>query len=199
MGVAHHYEMFGGVSPINQQNRELIAASGEEWARTARRCRSTGAIATGIRAGRDAEQMARRVQNALAFVTSAYSSYSSCRQYQQNIATRSRRLGHGAARREVARVLQPSACSSKRTSIDRRRVKPLEAGRSLFSRRTVFPNRWLRSCDYAAQLEETGTFDRGASGTTAGSRVPESQWAAVATMARSGHWRLLARTESVMA
>src|ERR1700753_2911947 len=24
--VAHHYEMFGGVSPINGQNRELIAA-----------------------------------------------------------------------------------------------------------------------------------------------------------------------------
>jgi len=24
--VAHHYELFGGVSPINQQNRALIAA-----------------------------------------------------------------------------------------------------------------------------------------------------------------------------
>ncbi|MET0646530.1 MAG: ferrochelatase, partial [Pyrinomonadaceae bacterium] len=24
--VAHHYEMFGGVSPINEQNRRLIAA-----------------------------------------------------------------------------------------------------------------------------------------------------------------------------
>src|SRR5690349_23570588 len=26
LSVAHHYEMFGGVSPINQQNRNLIAA-----------------------------------------------------------------------------------------------------------------------------------------------------------------------------
>src|SRR3954471_18288279 len=28
--VAHHYEMFGGVSPINQQNRDLIAALKQE-------------------------------------------------------------------------------------------------------------------------------------------------------------------------
>ena len=26
LDVAHHYELFGGVSPINEQNRELIAA-----------------------------------------------------------------------------------------------------------------------------------------------------------------------------
>src|SRR5688500_20140966 len=30
LGVAQHYEMFGGVSPINQQNRNLIAALKEE-------------------------------------------------------------------------------------------------------------------------------------------------------------------------
>src|SRR5919112_85001 len=28
--VAHHYELFGGVSPINEQNRRLIAALGRE-------------------------------------------------------------------------------------------------------------------------------------------------------------------------
>ena len=48
--VAEHYELFGGVSPIN------AAEPGAAWPRwspsstpTARRCRSTGAIATGIR------------------------------------------------------------------------------------------------------------------------------------------------------
>ena len=30
LSVAHHYEMFGGVSPINQQNRDLIAALTQE-------------------------------------------------------------------------------------------------------------------------------------------------------------------------
>src|SRR3712207_4192407 len=32
--VAHHYELFGGVSPINAQNRQLIAALEEELGRS---------------------------------------------------------------------------------------------------------------------------------------------------------------------
>ncbi len=47
--VAHHYELFDGVSPINQQNRNLIAALRRSWRETGRDFRSTGAIATGIR------------------------------------------------------------------------------------------------------------------------------------------------------
>ncbi|HMY52825.1 MAG TPA: ferrochelatase, partial [Candidatus Obscuribacter sp.] len=31
--VAHHYEMFGGVSPINAQNRKMIARLEEELER----------------------------------------------------------------------------------------------------------------------------------------------------------------------
>ena len=48
--VADHYEHFGGVSPINAQNRALIAAL-RVGARRARHraCRSTGATATGTR------------------------------------------------------------------------------------------------------------------------------------------------------
>src|SRR5215212_367182 len=30
LAVAHHYEVFGGVSPINEQNRKLIAALEQE-------------------------------------------------------------------------------------------------------------------------------------------------------------------------
>ena len=85
--VAEHYARFGGVSPINAQNRALIAALGPEldahgvdlpiylgnrnWhpflEDTIREMRSDG------------------VTRALAFFTSAYSSYSSCRQYRENI------------------------------------------------------------------------------------------------------------------
>lgn len=85
--VAHHYARFGGVSPINQQNRDLIAALEREL------------LARGIelpiyfgnrnwspylpdtlREMRDAG-----VRRALAFFTSAFSSYSGCRQYRENL------------------------------------------------------------------------------------------------------------------
>src|SRR5882762_8555978 len=85
LGVAKHYELFGGVSPINEQNRKLIAALEKElqakgphfpvyfgnrnWhpmlADTLRQMRDDG----------------RR--KALAFVMSAFSSYSGCRQYRE--------------------------------------------------------------------------------------------------------------------
>lgn len=86
--VATHYRHFGGISPINQQNRDLLAALDAEL--TARR---TGLpIYWGNRNSApyvsDAlEQIAadghRRI---LAIATSAYSSYSSCRQYREDLA-----------------------------------------------------------------------------------------------------------------
>ena len=48
--VAEHYLHFGGVSPINALNRDIIAARrGRTGARRNRICRSTSATATGIR------------------------------------------------------------------------------------------------------------------------------------------------------
>ena len=50
MEVAEHYEQFGGVSPINAQNRALIAALEHELDAARRSsCRSTSATATGTR------------------------------------------------------------------------------------------------------------------------------------------------------
>jgi len=99
LGVAHHYELFGGVSPINQQNRNLIAALAEEL-------RANGPALPIYWGNRNWHPLlpdtlrtmaADGIKNALAFVTSAYASYSSCRQYQQNIAD---------ARAEVANAPQ---------------------------------------------------------------------------------------------
>ena len=81
--VAHHYELFGGVSPINGQNRALIAAlEGELEAHGPRLPIYWGnrnwhpMLADTLR-----RMKADGVKRALAFVTSAYSSYSGCRQY----------------------------------------------------------------------------------------------------------------------
>ena len=49
LAVAEHYYHFGGRSPINDQNRALDRRVEAELAATARRCRSIGAIAIGIR------------------------------------------------------------------------------------------------------------------------------------------------------
>jgi ferrochelatase len=86
--VAEHYHQFGGVSPINAQNRSLLAAVERDFAEhgldlpvywgnrnwhplladTARQMRDDG------------------VRRALVFTTSATASYSSCRQYRENLA-----------------------------------------------------------------------------------------------------------------
>lgn len=96
--VAEHYYHFGGKSPINEQNRALIRAleaalerhgpklpvywGNRNWhpllADTLRQMKDTG------------------VRRALAFFTSAFSSYSGCRQYRENIEQAQAEVGAGA-------------------------------------------------------------------------------------------------------
>ena len=96
--VAEHYLSFGGVSPINAQCRDLLAALRTEFA---------GAgidlplywgnrnwhpmLADTLRQMRD-----DGVRRAVAFVTSPYGSYSSCRQYLDDIAAARAAVGEGA-------------------------------------------------------------------------------------------------------
>jgi ferrochelatase len=96
--VAHHYQAFGGVSPINQQCRDLLAAIGRDFA-------AAGVdlpLYWGNRnwhpflAGTVAQMAADGVRRALAFVTSPYGSYSSCRQYLDDIAAAREQAGPGA-------------------------------------------------------------------------------------------------------
>lgn len=86
--VAHHYRHFGGVSPINEHNRELKAALEAELARR-------GVDLPVIWGNRnwdpylnDAVREAndRGLTRLIAIATSAYSSYSSCRQYREDYA-----------------------------------------------------------------------------------------------------------------
>src|SRR5262245_37102081 len=85
--VAEHYYQFGGVSPINGQNRQLISALANELEVNGPRL----PIYWGNRNWHpllpDTMRLMRDdgIRRALAFVTSAYSSYSSCRQYRENI------------------------------------------------------------------------------------------------------------------
>ena len=86
--VAHHYRAFGGISPINSQNRELKAAMEAELARR-------GIDLPVLWGNRNwapyipealAEAKERGFTKLIAIGTSAYSSYSSCRQYREDYA-----------------------------------------------------------------------------------------------------------------
>ncbi len=97
--VAEHYQHFGGVSPINEQNRALIdGAARASSPRTASTCRSTGATATGSRTSPTpcGEMRDDGVRRALVFATSATASYSACRQYREDLARRAPVAGDGA-------------------------------------------------------------------------------------------------------
>ncbi|MCH2202121.1 MAG: ferrochelatase [Fuerstiella sp.] len=85
--VAEHYRKFGGVSPINQQCRDLIDALRREL--------QTHQIDLPIYWGNRnwhpmldttfREMQQHGVKRVLSFVTSAFSSYSGCRQYREDV------------------------------------------------------------------------------------------------------------------
>ena len=103
--VAEHYQSFGGVSPINQQCRDLLAAVEKDFAAAG----VSLPVYWGNRnwdpmLGDTVTRMARDgVRRALAFVTSAYRSYSSCRQYREDIAAAREQAGPGAPEIEKLR------------------------------------------------------------------------------------------------
>jgi len=104
--VGEHYFRFGGRSPINDLNREFLEALREDlkgagidipvyWGNrnwdpyledTVRQMRADG------------------IRRAACFLTSAYSSYSSCRQYRENLYDATAAVGEGAPRLDRLRA-----------------------------------------------------------------------------------------------
>lgn len=104
--VARHYEPFGGVSPINAQNRALLVALVGElnthgpnlpvyWAN-----RHWHPLLPDV-----LQQMAEDgIRNALAFVTSAFGSYPGCREYMEAIQRARQEVGPEAPQVEKLRL-----------------------------------------------------------------------------------------------
>ncbi len=85
--VGAHYTHFGGVSPINDQNRALVAAIRAELDRREEALPVLWGnrnwhplLPAALRGARDLG-----VDRIFGFLTSAYSSYSGCRQYRENL------------------------------------------------------------------------------------------------------------------
>ena len=96
--VAEHYSHFGGISPINEHNRQLLTAIRDEFA--------THDVGLPVYWGNRnwnpllAETLRQMRQDGcrrtLAFFTSMFSCYSGCRQYRENIAAARQEVGAGA-------------------------------------------------------------------------------------------------------
>jgi len=159
--VAEHYYHFGGKSPINQQTRELIAAVESELQQHGPRL----PVYWGTRnwhprlADTLREMKDDGVRRALAFVPSAFSSYSSCRQYRENIAEAQREVGAGAPEVEKLRPFfnHPGFIEPTIERVqDALRAVPGELQRRtqvIYTAHSI-PIPMANSCDYVLQLEE---------------------------------------------
>lgn len=156
--VAEHYRHFGGVSPINAANRALITALEAELDLHGPRLpvywgnRNWAPYLTDTLA-RMADDGVRR---ALAFVTSAYSSYSGCRQYLEDIDAARAALGGRAPAVEKIRAYfdHPGFVQA---NAERLRAALADAGSGaevLFSAHSI-PEAMAAGCAYQAQLEAT--------------------------------------------
>ena len=167
LDVAHHYERFGGVSPINEQNRALIAALEPEL-------RAHGIdlpVYFGNRNWRPliADTMAEMrddgVRNALAFLTSAYSSYSGCRQYRENLFDAQQAVGAGAPSVSRLRMLynHPGFVEANAEHV-RRALEEVPAGSHVAFTAHSIPVAMARNCAYESQLRETARLVAEAAG-----------------------------------
>lgn len=104
--VAHHYELFGGVSPINEQNRELVEKLAAELT-------SRGVDLPVLLANRNTEPFIpdalrecreKGYRKLLVYVTSGFSCYSGCRQYRENLMSAQAEIGPEAPTFDKIRV-----------------------------------------------------------------------------------------------
>ena len=160
--VARQYHHFGGVSPLNEQCRRLrdalatrLAASGRHLPVYWGNRNWTPYLADAV-----AEMAAAGQRRALAVVTSAYSSYSGCRQYLDDIAAARASVGETAPAIDKVRAYydHPGFIAPFVDAVaDARMSLPAELrsqARLVFTAHSI-PESMAAGCDYERQLGET--------------------------------------------
>lgn len=180
--VAEHYYHFEGRSPINQQTRELIAALEAELQRNGPKL----PVYWGNRNWHPLlPETLRKMQQdgirrALAFVTSAYSSYSGCRQYREDIARAQNEVGPAAPEVDKLRAffnhpgfVEPTIERVQKTLAE---IRPdaRENVQIVYTAHSI-PTSMANSSDYVIQLEEVRRLVSAALGQTNDALVYQSR------------------------
>ncbi len=163
--VAEQYELFDGRSPINDQNRSLIEALETEF--------TSSGIDLPIYFGNrnwepfvnDTVATMRKdgIERALVFVTSAFGSYSGCRQYRENLAE-AIDLNPGIELQKLRLFynhpgfIEPAAANVAHALGEHSPPKHATPPRAtpphiVFTAHSI-PHSMATSCDYEAQLNE---------------------------------------------
>lgn len=161
--VAEQYELFGGKSPINDQNRALLSALTAELAGRP----SELPIYWGNRNWAPyledtvATMAADGIERALVFVTSAFGSFSGCRQYRQDLQRATDQAGPDAPLLQKLRLfynhpgfIEPLAANLRRTLSD---SADGHEPRVVFTAHSI-PQSMASACSYEAQLTEAATL-----------------------------------------
>jgi protoporphyrin/coproporphyrin ferrochelatase len=182
--VAEHYQHFGGVSPINSQNRALITALEAELAKHGPQL----PIYFGNRNWHPLlpdtlrQMQADGRKRAIAFFTSAFSSYSGCRQYRENVAAAQQIVGEEASVVEKLRAffnhpgfIEPMI-DRVRDSLNQIPAARRTAAHLIFTAHSI-PQGMANGCRYETQFKEASKL------VAAGVNVPN--WH-IAYQSRSG-------------
>jgi ferrochelatase len=162
LDVAEHYHHFGGRSPINEQNRALVAAIEHELAEYGPPLK----VYWGNRNWHPLLPAALKqmesdgIRRALALVTSAFSSFSSCRQYREDVAAAQAEAGPAAPPVDKLRaffnhpgfiepMVERTLDALVQIPADRRRH-----ARLVFTAHSI-PRAMADNCPYEAQLHES--------------------------------------------
>src|SRR5262245_33137597 len=160
--VAEHYYHFGGASPINQQNQALLAALKDEFAAAGLELPLYWGNRNWHPLLPDTLQQMKvgGVRRVIAFFTSAFSSYSGCRQYLDNIAAAQQAVGDGAPAVDKLRAffnhpgfIEPMV-ERTREALAEIPGERRSAAHLIFTAHSI-PLAMAQNCQYEAQFRES--------------------------------------------
>lgn len=195
--VEQHYLRFGGVSPINAQNRAIVTAlEGELDARGIPLPVYFGNRNWHPLVGDTVRQMADDgVRRPLVFVTSAFGSYSGCRQYREDLAAAAAPLEEAPSFALLRRMYDhPTFVAIMRDRVREAlsRLASPETASIVFTAHSI-PLAMVEGSPYVAELRESArlilaALGRGGTGPVAGSETGAETVAVVdlAWQSRSG-------------